>query len=182
MNLTISPISMNSFKGDKPPVENKNSQKVVNPISRAGEAAKLAKATFVAGLGLGCKVLFELLDGDFLFEHVGKTASDLVDKNKQIINPTKKFLCKAGGTLGLIVGAIGLFAAAYTLYKTPNIAYESKINTFKKGNDMDVFIKSNEAQKGIYEQMNAQAQNANEKEKEELKGLYAKMQMAHAKA
>ena len=47
---------------------------------------------------------------------------------------------------------------------------------------MDVFIKSNEAQKGIYEQMNAQAQNANKKEKEELKGLYAKMQMAHAKA
>ena len=178
MNLTITPkIIVNSFNGNNLPVTNKSKQKDTNPITRTGEVMNLTKATYVAGLGLGAKLLFDLFDGDFLFEYAGKAASKMVDKNQQIVNPTRKMLCKAGGTIGLIAAALGLFAIAYTLYKSPNIAYESKINTFEKKNNMDIFMKSNQAQKGIYEQMNTEAQNANDAEKEKLKELYMKMQM-----
>ena len=47
-----------------------------NPISKAGEKANLVKATFLAGLGFGIRVLFELMDGDFIFEKLGDTTNN----------------------------------------------------------------------------------------------------------
>ena len=46
-----------------------------NPISRKGEAANLVKATFLGGLALAGKLVWELVvDGDFEFENVAKKA------------------------------------------------------------------------------------------------------------
>ncbi len=136
-----------------------------NPISKAGETANLAKATFIAGAGLGTKLLFELLDDEFLIEHASDIAGKMVDKNKAASSVFKRSLCKIGGTIGLLTAGVAIFAFIYTLFKSPDIAYKSKINTFKKGNEMDVFIKQKQAQKGIYEQLNKEAQNGGDKEK-----------------
>lgn len=168
MNLTVAPIS---FKA------NNNSDK--NPISRKGEAANLVNATFIAGLGLGTKLLFELLDDEFLLEHAYKTADKMVNK-KDISNTFKRSLCKIGGTIGLLVAGVASFALVYTLFKSPNIAYESKVNTFTKGNDMDVFIKKNQVEQGIYEQLSSEAKKENNN-KDELKKLYAQMEIAQDK-
>ena len=46
-----------------------------NPISKAGETANLAKATFIAGAGLGTKLLFELLDDEFFTDNADKIIS-----------------------------------------------------------------------------------------------------------
>ena len=168
MSLSVAPIN---FKAEK------SSNK--NPISKTGETANLAKATFVAGMGLGAKLLFELLDDEFLIEHASDIAGKMVDKNKSDLSLLKRSLCKAGGTIGLLVAAVAIFASIYTLIKSPNIAYESKINTFKKGQEMDVFIKQKQAQKGIYEQLNQEAKNS--KDKEKLKEQYMKMEMSKTK-
>ena len=64
------------------------------------------------------------------------------------------------------------------MYKAPKIAYDTKINTFSKTKDMDVYIKGNEIEKDLYSQMNEQAKSATDAEKEKLKEQYLVMQTA----
>ena len=84
--MQISSVSTYSFRANNQP---QSSQQDKNPISKTGEKAKLAKATFVAGLGVGTKLLFELVDD---FDLVGEKIS-----KKQMIlstNSTKTQLLK----------------------------------------------------------------------------------------
>ena len=173
MNLLT--ISKNSYSFNA--LNNQQNHEKENPISRKGEAINLTKATFIAGLGLGTKLLFDVLDDDFIFKKASDKAINLVEKNKSNASSFKKDLYKIGGTFGLIASGVGAFAILYTLLKSPNIAYDSKVNTFTKSNNMDVFIKQKRAEKEIYEQLNEQAKNSNEEEKEKLKEQYMKMQM-----
>ena len=73
---------------------------------------------------------------------------------------------------------IGGFALLYTLFKAPDINYKGNVNAFKKGKDMDVYIKGNSAEKEIYTQMNEKAKNASPEEKAKLKEQYMLMQKA----
>jgi len=172
--LRISPVQNNlySFKAQK---KDDN-----NPISKGGEKALLVKGTFVAGLGLGARLLFELLDGDFLFETLGNKAEKINKKNKGL-SPNKRFLTGLGIWAGLIMMFIGGFAGLYTLFKAPKINYDSKVNSFKKGKDMDVYIKGNSVEKELYTQMNDKAKNADSEEKAKLQQQYMQMQMAKNK-
>lgn len=183
MNLLVMPkiTAYMPFKASKDKKEVQSIHEKNNPISRTGETINLAKATFIAGLGLGGKLLCEVFDGDFVVDIASKNASKMVDKNKPNVSSLKKDLCKIGGTFGLIMAGLAGFAVLYTVFKSPNIAYESKVNTFKKSNDMDVFIKQKDAQKGIYEQLNKEAQNATAEEKEKLKKQYMIMQNSQNK-
>ena len=139
---------------------NTQAQKDQNPISKNGEKAKLVKATFVAGLGLGAKLLFELMDGDFVVDRLG---------------------VKIGASLGLLTAFVAGFAALYTLFKAPKINYQCNVNAFQKEKDMDVYIKGNTAEKELYTQMNEKAKNADEQEKNKLREQYLKMQVAKNK-
>ena len=51
-------------------------------------------------------------------------------------------------------------------------------NAFKKGKDMDVYIKGNKVEKELYTQMNEKAKTANKEEKAKLKDQYMIMQKA----
>lgn len=73
---------------------------------------------------------------------------------------------------------IGAFAMLYTIFKAPKINYEGNINAFKKGKDVDVYVKGNSAEKEIYTQMNEKAKQADKEEKAKLKEQYMQMQMA----
>lgn len=169
--MKISPVQNNlySFKAQKP-----NDQ---NPISQKGEKALLVKGTFIAGLGLGARLLFEVMDGDFVFDTLGKKAEKINQKNKGL-SKNKKFLSGIGIWAGLVMMFIGGFAGLYTLFKAPKIKYDSKVNAFQKGKDMDVYIKGNAVEKELYTQMNEKAKTANSDEKAKLQEQYMQMQMA----
>lgn len=150
-----------------------------NPISRKGEAANLVKATFLGGLALAGKLVWELVvDGDFEFENVAKKAGELVDKNKKDASKNKKFLYKLGAFVSLMAAGFTGFALLYTAYKAPKIAYESKVNTFTKSKEMDTYTKSNEAERELYTQLADKAKTSTKEEKEDLKEQYVKMTMA----
>lgn len=162
-----------SFTQQKQTPKNDN-----NPISKTGEKAKLTKAAFVAGLGLGAKLLFEVLDGDFVVDTLGEKAEKIVDKQHKNATKNKKTLLALGAWAGLVMAFIGGFAMLYTIFKAPNINYNGNVNAFKKGKDMDVYIKGNKVEKEIYTQMNEKAKNANKEEKAKLKEQYLQMKTA----
>ena len=172
----VSNISYNSFGAKSKDSVNKNEPS--NPITKGGEKAKLAGATFIAGLGLGAKLLFELLDGDFVLEDIGDAAGKIVEKQHKDAKGAKKMLLQIGAFGGLLAMFVGAVAFVYTIYKAPNINYNGNINAFKKGKDMDVYIKGNTAEKEIYTQMNEKAKSATPEEKAKLQEQYMQMQLA----
>lgn len=154
----------------------------------------LIKTTFLGGLALGGYLLLELVDnGDFavdsLFEYSDKLSKannkKEIDKIKNEISTKKKvaknnrILNTIGIFVALIAAGISGFALLYTLFHAPKIAYESKVNAFQKGKEMDVYIKANEAERELYEKLDEKAQNSSPEEKEKLKTQY--MQMKNAK-
>lgn len=161
-----------------PDSKNNSNNNQGNPITRKGETLNLIKATFVGGLALGARLLFELLDGDFLFESAGKQASKIVEKNKKDATAGMKDIYKFGAALAIIAAGISGFALLVTALSTPKIIYNSKVNTYKKQKEVDVYIKANEAEKNLYTEINERAKSADASEKEELKTQYMQMQMA----
>lgn len=151
---------------------NTQSKQNGNPISKSGEKAKLVTATFVAGLGLGAKLLFELMDGDFVVEKLGNSANKIVEKQKRNVSDNKKTLLKLGAAAGLLAAFISGFALLYTLFRAPKINYDGNVNAFKKRKDMDVYIKGNKVEKELYTQMNEKAKTASNEEKAQLKEQY----------
>ncbi len=164
-----------------------------NPISRRGEVMNLIKTTFIGGLALGGYLLAELAEGgefvvDSVFdfsERLAKNDKKEIDKIKQELEHKKKaakndrILKTIGIFVALIAAGITGFAILYTAFNAPKIAYNSKVNAFKKGKEMDVYIKANEAERELYTQLDEKAQNATPEEKEKLKTQY--MQMRNAK-
>lgn len=167
-----------AFKENKSENQQEN-QADKNPISRFGETANLIKATFIGGLLLGAKCLAHLVeDGDFVIDEIAKKAGELVDKNKADVSRNKKILYKFGAFASLFAAALTGFALLYTAYKAPKIAYESKINTYTKSKEMDVYIKANKAEKEIYQQLSDKAKTSTQEEKKELSDQYLKMRIA----
>lgn len=177
--MQISSVSTYSFRANNQP---QSSQQDKNPISKTGEKAKLAKATFVAGLGVGTKLLFELVDDfDLVGEKISKKADDIVNKQHKNSTAKKKMWLSLGAWVGLTATFVAGFAFLYTLFKAPKINYEGNINAHKKNKEMDVYIKGNDTEKELYTQMNEKAKNANDEEKAKLKTQYMQMQMAKNK-
>lgn len=170
-NVLLKPLSFSAQKAEI--------DKDKNPINKLGEDAKLVKVTALAGLGVGGRALFYLWEeGVFTLENIANIAKRLVDKNRTDVKGFKKDLLYAGAFGALTMGFIGGVAALYTLYKTPEIAYKGKINTFTKGKDMDLYIKSNDVEKELYNQMNDKAKDSTPEEKEVLKQQYLKLKAA----
>jgi len=190
--LNNSVYSLPAFKkkktADNPPAKLGDD----NPISRKGEVMNLIKTTFIGGLGLGGYLLLELVeDGEFvldsMFDYSKKLASDNKKeverikqeiRNKQKVAKNNKILKTIGIFAALIAVGISGFALLYTAFHAPKIAYESKVNAFQKGKEMDVYIKANDAERELYEQLDEKAKNATPEEKEKLKEQYLKMRNA----
>lgn len=149
-----------------------------NPVSKTGERLKLAKAAFLAGLGFGVKMLAEIFDSEFTLEHLEKQGRKIANKNYKNASKHKREWMTVLSTLGLAGIFVGGCAFLYTLFKTPKIMYEGKVNAFTKGRDMDIYIKGNTIEKNLLTQMNDKAKNADDGEKQKLKEQYMKMQMA----
>lgn len=161
-----------------------------NPISRKGEVMKLITATFLGGLALAGKLFLELVDnGDFVAEIFAEKANKAanagikLDKDKLLGEAKKevknrKVLHSVGAFAALVATFFAGFALLYTAFHAPKIAYESKVNTFKKSKEMDVYIKSNEAERELYAQLDEKAKQSNPQEKTQLKEQYLKLKNA----
>lgn len=149
-----------------------------NPISNFGEKATLYKATVITGLGVGLRALWYLFEDSSVIEETWKYGKKIIDKNRAEAQGTKKELLHVGSWAAIVLGFITGVAALYTIYKTPEINYKSKVNTFVKSKDMDLYTKSNGVEKELYNQMNDKAKNATPEEKEELKKQYLKLKAA----
>lgn len=178
MSVSVNRIQQVNFTSSKQNARKANASQTQNPISQNGERAKLILGTFVAGLGFGAKMLAELLDGDFAIEHLFNAGDKIAKRNFKNASKNRRLVAGIGAAVGLIGIFIAGMAVLYTMFKAPKIAYESKINTFKKSKDMDVYIKGNEIEKDLYTQMNEKAKEADEEEKAKLKEQYMMMQMA----
>ncbi len=153
-----------------------------NPISRKGETMNLIKATFIGGIILGAKLMFELVDdGEFVLETLGNISKKTADKRTKELENAKKnirgkrALYGIGAFVALLAAGLCGFAILYTAYNAPKIAYKSKINTFQKGKEMDVYVKANAAERDLYEQIDQKAQGATQEEKDALKVQYLKL-------
>lgn len=184
MSISVTPFRQNypnntvSFKSYTPSFKAEDENLDENPISRKGETANLVKITFLGGFALGMRLLWELLDGDFLFEHAGKAATKIVDKNKAGVKGAKRDMYRAGATVAVIAAGVSAFALLYTMLNAPKIAYKSKINAFKKEKEMDVYINANNAEKGIYNELSNKASDASDEERDKMKEQYMQMKMA----
>ena len=147
-----------------------------NPISKFGERENLLKATAIGGLGVGGRTLFYLWENGFEFEHLWHWGRKIVDKNNKSLN--NKEIRYVAAFVGLTAGFIGVVAALYTLFKTPEIVYNGKVNAFIKSKDMDVYSKSNKVEKELYNQMNDKAKEATPDEKKVLAQQYLKLKAA----
>lgn len=173
-----------NFRADKEPDQkvekaaDKGSNSDENPISKLGERETLLKATVITGLGVGARALWWLTEEGFTWDSIFNASKKLVDKNKSGLTGTKKSIAYLGAWAALMVGFVAAVAVGYTIYKSPNIMYDGKVNAFKKGKDMDVYVKSNKVEKHLYDQMNDKAKDATAEEKEKLKQQYLKLKAA----
>lgn len=150
-----------------------------NPISVAGERATLLKGTALAGLGLGGRLLWEIIiDGDFFFEDISKVSKKLIDKNRKGVSGAKKQLLYAAGFTALVGCFVGGVAILYSIFNAPKVMYQGKVNAFTKGKDMNVYIKGNEVETELYNQMNDKAKNATDEKKKILAQQYLKLKAA----
>jgi len=175
MLQAINPVNILSFSHNTSKRQTKND---TNPITRVGEASLATKTTFFGGLALGARLLLELFDDGFVFEHAANKAGKIVEKNHKSAGKWSKNFLKAGAFIGLIGAGVCGFALFYTLLNAPKIAYKSKLSTFKKGKDMDVYISANNAEKELYTQLNKKAQTADESEKQKLREQYMQLRVA----
>ena len=194
-NSTINNMQFCAKAQKQKSVNSEISQQVSdNPVSRRGETMKLITATFVGGLALAGKLILELFDnGDAVIDifadlaekisgkkqsqkDIDKILNDAKNKSKEVKN--KKILSSIGIFASLVAIFFTGFALLYTAFHAPKISYESKVNAFKKGQEMDVYIKANEAEKELYTQLDDKAKSSNIEEKEELKEQYLKLKNA----
>ena len=185
-----SPVYFKKKSSSKNVRNNSNAELDKGPVSRTGEAMKLMTATFVGGLAMAGKLILELADGgDFLLDIFADKASKATSKgepidHKKIIAEAQKeikdtrILRTIGAFAAIVAAFFAGFALLYTAFNAPKIAYESKVNAFKKSKEMDVYVKSNEAEKELYTQLDERAQNSSSEEKEQLKEQYLKLKNA----
>lgn len=149
-----------------------------NPISTRGEEVTLLKTTVGAGLVVGLRALWWLCEEGFMFDITEGVGRKIVDNSAKLTGKSASSGKYLAAWAAVTVGFVAAVAAVYTLYKTPEIVYQGKINAFKKGKDMDVYAKGNKVERELYDQMNEKAANANFEEKKKLAEQYLKLRAA----
>lgn len=168
MKIVSLPYRMGSFCAKQ-----KELDKDKNPVSKLGEREVLFKATVLAGVGFGAKMLMYLWEEGFAVDNLLDLGEKIAKKNKK-----KGAIASLTAATAVIAGFVGVMAILYTIFKTPDVMYNGKINAFKKGKDMDLYAKSNKVERELYDQMNDKARAATEEEKAVLKQQYLKLKAA----
>jgi len=123
-------------------------KKYKTPINSGFEYLDAAKLTAGAGLLIAGRLLIEAIADGFL-----DSAKDL----------------KRLAIFSLAIGG------AYAAMSLPKNLYKRKIETFQRKKEMDVYVRTNSAEQGLYEKIDTEAQKADKKRKEELTQNYLKL-------
>lgn len=124
-----------------------NNKKYDNPIKSGFEYLDAAKLTAAAGLYIAFRFAIEFID--------------TIDFDKKSLK-----------TLALVSLGIGAAAALLSL---PKNLYKRKVDTFQKKKEMDVYVRANSAEQGLYERLDTEAQKADIEKKKELTQSYLKL-------
>lgn len=152
-----------------------------NPINKKGERSLALKATVGAGILAGLRALVCLVDEGFTIEDFFNLSKKLSAKSLRGAEgvTTRQRAFKTLGIFTLLTGSfVAAVAAIYTIYKTPNIEYQAKVNSFVKGKDMDLYIKSNKVEMDLYKQLIDKAKAASPDEKAKVQEQYLKLAAA----
>lgn len=146
-----------------------------NPIKSGFEYIDATKATLAAAVVVTGRVLLEFSDGDAIGEII-----DAVYKAKKSPNNTMKeiFKNKRIKVLSLIPLAI---AGVYFVTHLPKNIYKKKIETFQKKKEIDVYTRTNSAEKALYERVHTESLTANDSQKNDLAKTYLKLRTAKQK-
>ncbi len=142
--------------------ENKEKKKYENPISGPLEMIATTSAVIFASLSYVFK------------EHLEDIIENIENKDKN---------CKTPMTLKQKMTKVGLAALALsaivTLVTLPKALYDTSIKTVKKKKDMDVYIRSNEVEKKVFEKLDEKSKRTETKEdQKKLADNFLKMQSA----
>ncbi|MCQ2957753.1 MAG: hypothetical protein MJ180_02500 [Candidatus Gastranaerophilales bacterium] len=171
----INPANIITFSQNNAQITKNNDK---NPVSKVGEASLITKATFIGGLAVGARLLWAVFDNSFLIEEAAEKAGKIVNKNHNQLKGWKKNLLHVGAFTGIVAAAVCGFALLYTLFNAPKIAYKAKLNSYKKGKDMDAYISANKAEKELYTQLDKKAKSSNSEEKKNLREQYMQLKVA----
>lgn len=147
--------------------EEKSGEKYKNPINPKMEYLTATLATISAGFGFALYVIGDMAD-DVDFSNISKKAG-------------KKFLPNAHPLIRVAVAllaAIGTLSALYCAVKLPKNLYKTKVETYKKQKEMDVYVRTNNTEKKLTERIDENAKNANSDEKQQLATDYIKLKSA----
>lgn len=144
-----------------------------NPINSGFEYLTAVKATLLAGLAFTARLAFEFLEyGDFNMFDTFKSKPKVTEQQrileelgliqkkvaKKSMNPALKFTLLATSFVALSTGLYCAFALPKNLNKT-------RIETFKKKKEMDVYLRANSAEKHLSERIIQEAKTADELQK-----------------
>lgn len=186
-SLSLNILKNNGFSFKNTPnsqIIKTTSREKENPITKPGERAILLKATIGAAGVAGLQFVRDMiLDDDkfSVFKNISKSISQKIISKKENLTEKEIKNIKHKTYIGVILATFGVIAVSYLLNKIPYIKYEGDVNAFKKGKEMDVYIKTNRTETALYDQMNEKAKNSDTEEKEKLREQYMKMRIAKNK-
>lgn len=177
MRVALTPrISNTPIKFSSSKKEETNNAEYKNPINSKLEYLSAIVATISAGFVFSLRVLFELF-GDFNMDINLDKLEKKPGKNflNKIFPPNMNPLAKA--LIGL-AGIIGILSTAYCIVKLPKNLYNTKVETFKKKQEMDVYVRANSTEKKLTEKVDKEAQTTGTQEKQDLATEYLKLKSA----
>lgn len=162
-SFASSGVSKKSVQGDKISFKArpKNDKKQYsNPIKSGFEYLDTTKATLAAGLYAAAEAFYWLADIN-LTKKTGKSVT------KSNYGPLKR--------LGLVSLGIGVLYFALNL---PKNLYNKKIEVFQKKKEMDIYSRTSEAEKTLFQRLATESRTADVVKKRELAGNFMQLRMA----
>lgn len=172
-------VNPDNIVNNKSSVSNKNAE---NPISKKGEKVVLFSGALISAMGVILKGLYKISSEDTdgsLNKSFNKFINKIIDKKSPNVKGEKRDVMFIGTSLlvlGLIVIGGGILNV---ITKAPKLNYEGNINAFKKSKEMDAYIKGNNAEVELYNQMNERAKSTfDPQERQKLYSSYMLLQNA----
>lgn len=153
-----------------------------NPISKKGEKVVLFSGALISSMGAILKVMYNLTKDDtegYWNKKFDKFVDKIIDKKNPNVKDKKRHIMHIGTSL-LIFGLIVVGGAILSVItKAPKLNYEGNVNAFKKSKEMDAYIKGNQAEVELYNQMNERAKSTFDPiERQKLYSSYMMLQNA----
>jgi|GEM_PF-3355592 len=139
------------FKADQNKETTSLNKKYENPINSKMEYLDAARLTAAAGLVLAGRIALEFID---------------------IIDDISFKSLKYFSIACLAIGGI------YAVMSLPKNLYNRKVETFQKKKEMDVYVRSNSAEKRLYERLDEEGKEANKERRDELSEDLIKLKTA----